>query len=89
MTSGVSTAPATAPTSLPVTVLKGGPTQDEFAAIVAALAGIAASDPASAATLSPAVTARLAARRSNRGSWGTPQEQLTRPADFNPGGYRA
>lgn len=74
---------------LPVTVLHGDPTETEFAAVVAALSGIAATDPASAATLSPATTARLAARRSNRGSWGTPLEQLARPTDFNPRGYRA
>ncbi|MDN6439893.1 acyl-CoA carboxylase epsilon subunit [Corynebacterium nuruki] len=86
-----STSPAvpSTPSTLPVTVLRGAPTDTELAAVVAALSAVAAADPASSATLSPATTARLAARRSNRGTWGTPAEQLFGPATFNPGGYRA
>ena len=88
-TSPAAPAAASTPSSLPVTVLHGAPTDTEIAAVVAALAAVAAADPASSATLSPATTARLAARRSNRGTWGIPAEQLFGPTTFNPGGYRA
>lgn len=97
MTSTTSTPSQTSPQTPPVpfTVLKGRPDAVETEAIGRALATVvaeAAGATAASAGTDPREVARVRARTTSRGRWGTPAERLTGPArnpgNFNPTGFR-
>ncbi|MEJ6549413.1 acyl-CoA carboxylase epsilon subunit [Corynebacterium sp. USCH3] len=84
------TDPVTDPagSSVPFTVVKGRPDDTETAAIGRALALVVAEAATSTAAADPRDVARHRARTTSRGLFGSPAEQLARPRNFNPTGFR-